>query len=335
MLLTNWKTSLTTVLCAAAFSQLALAQVAPPTILQVDVENLLGYLEDSNDFAKFATDPNATTSVQPRDFGVTVAIGDIVAVNGQPARGTLTRVRRRIELRRNPNATEAIADTVRAGVSADTYEILRSDGTPVGTIVTYGLMAGSPAPGAPLSITQANYAIVGGTGAFFGARGQLGQIALATPSRAASITEDPANRRTYGGGKVQYVLHIIAVTHPEIVNTPAGPAVVHSDFSPVTAANPAKAGEVLIMRATGLGPTVPGVNPGQPFPTDGLQQVNSPVAVTMNGQAAEVVNGIGWPGLVDTYRVDFRVPGGVTAGTAAIQLSAAWIAGSPVNIPIQ
>jgi len=91
----------------------------------------------------------------------------------------------------------------------------------------------------------------------------------------------------------------------------------------------------LIVRATGPGPTVPGVNPGQPFPTDALQQVNSPVAVTVNGQAAEVVNGIGWPGLVDTYRVDFRVPAGATGGTAAIQLSAAWIPGSSVNIPIQ
>ena len=109
----------------------------------------------------------------------------------------------------------------------------------------------------------------------------------------------------------------------------------HADFSPVTSAKSAKAGEVLIVRATGLGPTVPGVNSGQPFPSDALQAVNSPVAVTVNGQAADVVNSIGWPGLVATYRVDFRMPDGATGGTAAIQLSAAWIAGSSVNIPIQ
>jgi len=123
---------------------------------------------------------------------------------------------------------------------------------------------------------------------------------------------------------------------PQIVTTSGGsPTVLHADFSAVTAAKPAKAGEVLIMQATGLGPTVPGVNPGQPFPTDPLQAVNSPVVVTMNGQAAEVVNSIGWPGLVDTYRVDFRVPNGTSAGTAAIQLAAAWIAGAAVNVPTQ
>ena len=55
----------------------------------------------------------------------------------------------------------------------------------------------------------------------------------------------------------------------------------------------------------------------------------------MNRQAAQVVNAIGWPGLVNTYRVDFQVPAGLTSGMAAIQLSAAWIAGPAVNIPVQ
>jgi uncharacterized protein (TIGR03437 family) len=66
-----------------------------------------------------------------------------------------------------------------------------------------------------------------------------------------------------------------------------------------------------------------------------LQDINSPLDVTVNGQAAAVINKIGWPGLVDTYRVDFRVPDGTAAGIAAIQLTAAWISGIAVNIPIQ
>lgn len=123
---------------------------------------------------------------------------------------------------------------------------------------------------------------------------------------------------------------------PQVVTASGGsPAVLHADFSAVTAAKPAKAGEVLIVKATGLGPTVPSVDPGQPFPTDTILQVNSPIAVTVNGQNAELVNSIAWPGLVDTYRVDFRVPDGIAPGTAMIQLSAAWIAGSSVSIPVQ
>jgi uncharacterized protein (TIGR03437 family) len=77
------------------------------------------------------------------------------------------------------------------------------------------------------------------------------------------------------------------------------------------------------------------VDPGQPFPADAILPVNSPVAVTVNGNPAEAINSIGWPGLTDTYRVDFRVPGGTTAGTASIQLTAAWIAGPAVRIATQ
>ena len=128
---------------------------------------------------------------------------------------------------------------------------------------------------------------------------------------------------------------MIPMSVPQIVTTAGGPAVFHSDFSPVTAAKPAKAGEVLIVEATGLGPTVPGVDPGQPFPTDALFQVNSPLDVTVNGRPAEVINNTGWPGLVDTYRIDFRVPDGTTAGMAPIQITAAWIAGPALRIAIQ
>ncbi|MEO7143920.1 MAG: hypothetical protein ABI165_10520 [Bryobacteraceae bacterium] len=116
------------------------------------------------------------------------------------------------------------------------------------------------------------------------------------------------------------------------------PAVFHADFSPVTATKPASADETLIAMAKGLGPTVPGVDPGQPFPAypaGQLQPVNSPVDVMVNGIVAEVMNKIGWPGLVDIYRADFRAPAGTTSGMAAIQLSAAWMQGPATNIPVQ
>jgi len=59
------------------------------------------------------------------------------------------------------------------------------------------------------------------------------------------------------------------------------------------------------------------------------------VVVTVNGQAAEVVNKVGWPGSVDTYRVDFRIPEGAAAGTTSIQLIVAWIVGPEVKISVQ
>ena len=108
------------------------------------------------------------------------------------------------------------------------------------------------APGAPLATTANNVAIVGGTGAFLGARGESGQGMSFAPIRGASITEDPSNRRKIAGGKGQSVIYLIPMERPEIVITSGGPAIFHADFSPITAAKPAKAGEVVIVRATGL-----------------------------------------------------------------------------------
>lgn len=170
-------------------------------------------------------------------------------------------------------------------------------------------------------------------------RGQSNLGAEPVVTRQASVNEDPANRRRHGGGSARFFLHLIPMSRPEIVVTANGPEVFHgADFSLVTAAKPAKAGEVLIARATGLWPTRPGVNPAQPFPAypaNPLQVVNSPVDVTVNGQSAAVTNAFGWPTQVDMYRVDFQLPDGTAAGMAAIQLTAAWITGSPVTIPIQ
>ncbi len=339
MLMRHWKTALATALCAAACSHLGLAQVAAPSILQIDIANHVLYFNDTSDVTKYGTDPNAATTLHAGSFGRGVAIADIVAVNGQRVMGTHSKAAGGNSLRTAPGPGQGIADTVRSGLAVATFEILKSDGTPIGTIFATGLAGGDAPPGSPSSATGGtNFVITGGTGAFLGVRGQMG-VAANPPGvavqRAASMTEDPANRRLNGGGTQRWVAHLIPMSAPQIVTTASGPAVFHSDLSPVTAAKPAKAGEVLIVEATGLGPTVPGVNPGQPFPTDSLFQVNSPVDVTVNGRPAEVINNIGWGGLVDTYRIDFRVPDGTTAGMASIQITAAWIAGPGVRIAIQ
>ena len=65
------------------------------------------------------------------------------------------------------------------------------------------------------------------------------------------------------------------------------------------------------------------------------QEVNSPLEVTLNGKAADVLNKIGWPGTTDAYRVDIRVPDGTAPGMAALRLTAAFIPGREVRIPVQ
>jgi hypothetical protein len=334
-----WKTVFATALCAAAYSQPSLAQGAPPVILNVDIENVVQYVDDTTDFTKLATVPGATVGGAPLNFRRFIILADIVAVNGTPAKGTLVESARAITMRPSPTPGQAIADVTRNNQSEFAFEILTVDGNQIGTVVGTAIGNGPAPPGAPQLITQGNNPITGGTGAFMGARGLMGQFttaALTSTQRVASMAEDPANRRINGGAKQKYILYIIPMTRPGIVLTAAGPAIVHSsDFSLVTASKPAAPGEVLSMVVTGLGPTRPGVDPGQPFPSAPLATVNSPVEVTVNGKAAAVLGAAGYPGSVDTYQVNFRVPSDAASGPAAVSVSAAWIAGPAANISVQ
>jgi uncharacterized protein (TIGR03437 family) len=340
MLLLHWKTALATALCAAACSQLGLAQVAAPSILQIDIANHVLYFNDTSDVTKYGTDPNVATTLHPGSFGRGVAIADIVAVNGQRVMGTHTKDAGGNSLRTAAGPGQGIADTVRNGLAVATFEILKSDGTPIGTIFVTGLAGGDAPPGSPSSVTGGNnFVITGGTGAFLGVRGQMG-VAANPPGvavqRAASMTEDPANRRRNGGGTQRWVAHLIPMSAPQIITTGAGPAVSHSsDFSPVTSSKPAAAGEVLSLFATGLGPTVPAVDPGQPFPSSPAATVNSPIEVKVNGNSAEVLGAVGFPGSVEGYQVNFRMPPGTAKGVATIQVTAAWIVGTAVEIAVQ
>ena len=131
------------------------------------------------------------------------------------------------------------------------------------------------------------------------------------------------------------VIELIPLRTPEVVVTALGPAIVHAnDFSPVTSDKPAKAGEVLTLIASGLGPTQPGVDPGQPFTASPVQLVNSPIDVLVNGRAGEVLYAGGFPDSVDNYQVNFRMPGDAASGLASVQVGSAWVIGSAVKIPV-
>jgi len=320
---------------------------AGASTLMIELDNVVEYQIDTSDLSKWGINPNSTPGKIAQAMGVgcagvpIIGYGDIVAINGQPARGTYAI--RGVSVCMSPTprpGLEAISDATWNSIRDETYEILQSDGiTPVGTIMTYGLSSGMPTPPGPPAGSK-NSAITGGTGAFFGVRGQRGQrnalLSGAVGERTASITEDPAKRRQNGGGHLLTVLYVIPMFRPEVVITPNGPAVAHSsDFSLVSSAKPATAGEVLSLFATGLGPTRASLAPGQPFPSSPLAVVNSPIDVRVNGKSAEVLGAVGFPGAVDTYQVNFRVPPDISPGAATIQITAAWIPGAPVIIAVK
>ena len=320
----------------------ARGQTPPPTILEIDMENVVGYVDDVADPAKKATSPSV--SPLPSGFSVTfksnLTLGDIVAVSGKPAKGLFVQeFQPRVAATTALTPGRAIADISGGCQIQAGFMIVQADGTPIGTIMATGTTALGPPPGAPTTATSINLAVVGGTGAFLGARGQA-SVVRASGVRSASMLEDPAYRRVNGGGTQRYVIHLIPMNWPEVMATATGPAIFHgADFSLVTPEKPARAGEWLVMSATNLGPTRPGIDPGQPFPAwaPGKEYlVNSPLEVTVGGQPAEVRNAIGWPGQTNIYRVDFRVPDGVKPGLAtSLAVTAAWIAGPEVTIPVR
>lgn len=311
------------------------AQAPAPVLLEIDIENYVQYWDDGGDPSKFTKDANQRTNTLGT-FMSNLHLGDIVAVNGRPARGTYINRTQLIRLSPTMAPGQTIADTSRSGgPGIQSFEILQPDGTPVGTIMGQWLVGGSAPPGSPVAISAGNGAIIGGTGAFLNVRGQCGVAAGAT-GRNTSYAEDPANRRLFGGGRLRMLLYLAPMARPEIQATATGPAVVHSnDFSVVTTGKPAKAGEVLSIFATGLGPVRANVDPGKPFPTSPLAAVNSPVEVMVNGISAEVLAAVGYPGSADGYQVNFRVPAGMSPGMATLQVITAWIPSSSVSIAIQ
>jgi hypothetical protein len=313
----------------------ASAQTPASTILTIEMENVVQYQENFANLSK-----NGTSAVMeapigpPSTFSPGYFIADIATINGKKSKGTTFARNLYVNFNPNPSGSQALADINRAQAMEILLEIQQADGTAVGTIVLTGVTAGGPPLGAPKSAPTGNFAVIGGTGAFLGARGQAATIS--NSFRATSTFENPINRRTFPAGVWKLAIQLLSLTTPEVFSTTSGPAIVHaSDFSLVTAAKPAHPGEVLTLFATGLGPTRPGVDPGQVFTASPAQIVSSPIDVLVNGTAGEVLFSGGYPNTVDNFQVNFRMPGDVASGSASIQLSAAWVVGTEVKIPVQ
>src|SRR5262249_61590737 len=120
-----------------------------------EICNLIDYKFDPSYPSRFVTNSVTTQGGINLATGPCVGvsllgIGDIVAVNGQPASGTYTSRGMAVCMSTSPQPWHAIADTTRASIRYETYEILQSDGvTPVGTVMTNGMNNGGPSPPGP------------------------------------------------------------------------------------------------------------------------------------------------------------------------------------------
>ena len=88
------------ILITAGYINPARGQASPATLL-VELENVVEYQVDTTDLSKWGANPNITPGSVAKGMGVgcvgvpIVGYGDIVSVNGQPARGTWAEPTRR------------------------------------------------------------------------------------------------------------------------------------------------------------------------------------------------------------------------------------------------
>jgi uncharacterized protein (TIGR03437 family) len=291
------------------------------SVLTIQTENVVTYVGDVTDPSKLALSTTQATPGSTRAFAESITVGDVVSINGRPAKGLWQS--RSLSMGYSPTAASgfAIADSAEGAPGECKWAILTSDGVLVGRFQEGGV---------------GTHQITGGSGIFLGIHGTQTTVQTVQALRRASMTEDPSQRRVLGGGTLVHTFHIAASYPPAFLGSDAAPTVYHADFSPVNSASPAKAGELLIARVTNLGYTSPNTNPGDTFPSSApYNSVIAPVEVIVDGQTQDAANKIGWPGETNVYRVDFSVPSGTSSGVIQLQLRAAGISGPPVFIPVK
>jgi uncharacterized protein (TIGR03437 family) len=125
----------------------------------------------------------------------------------------------------------------------------------------------------------------------------------------------------------------VAATAPAIFFYPVAAVLKNADYSLVSSSNPAKAGDALVVYATGLGTTNPPVPPGQLVP-DGVLANTATVTASIGGKPATVIYSIATSHSIGLYQVAVTVPAGVT-GTVPLTLQQGGVASNTVNISVK
>jgi uncharacterized protein (TIGR03437 family) len=120
---------------------------------------------------------------------------------------------------------------------------------------------------------------------------------------------------------------------PAIFFYPVPAILKNVNYSLVSATNPARAGDVLLVYATGLGKTTPANRTGALSANDSFAQT-APVTATIGGKPAAIVYSIASPGFAGLYQVAVTVPSGVTGNVPLVIIAGAATSNS-VTIAVQ
>jgi len=253
------------------------AQVPPPVIVTIDLENIVVYAGDTPDISKLAAATSRTTVVPSNNFYPVLWVSDIVAVNGKPAKGTWTV--RGNQLFRSPTlaAGTAIADS--GGAFFDwIFDLMQRDGTPVGSLMAVGTGGEARHAGSSYSDPPGQYDgdrrhwhVPGSTRPSW-ARWEHGRPADCLHERGSCSS--PRAWRRHPSLRVSSISHVPAGRHYDSQRGPLSsmPATTHWSRRPDRRV-PVKS---FPCSPRDSAPHDQGLIPGQPFPASPLQPVNSP-----------------------------------------------------------
>jgi uncharacterized protein (TIGR03437 family) len=147
-----------------------------------------------------------------------------------------------------------------------------------------------------------------------------GQISAIVPyAVGSSIARIQVNNN---GVLSNVVTEFVNLTAPGVFTVPPGGvgygAVLHGDYSLVTAQSPAQVGETVSVYLTGLGTTNPVIQDGSAGPAS--SQTNNTISVYIGGVEATVSYSGLAPQLAGLYQINVTVPSGVTAGDNPLQI---------------
>jgi uncharacterized protein (TIGR03437 family) len=121
---------------------------------------------------------------------------------------------------------------------------------------------------------------------------------------------------------------------PGMAANPDGSVIAqHADYSLVTAANPAKPGEVLIIYLAGMGTTSPRIASGYPTPLL-LVPVTVQPTITVDGQPANIAYAGLTPTGVGLYQINFTVPANARAGDLNLVVTQDGVTSNTTTLPV-
>jgi uncharacterized protein (TIGR03437 family) len=258
------------------------------------------------------TVPGATPDVQsPQDIAVTLAVG--IRTPTLNSGGIV-------------NGASFVSQVVAPGAIVSAFGV--DLGPAEGALAT---LVGGKLP-TELSGTSLTFDTTKGPLFYVGAMQINVQVPWEMAGKASTMVQ--VSRAGLNGPQVQLTFRD---ADPGIFIAGGRPAILNQSARQVLPAEPAAAGEVLTLYATGLGllDAAAGQVTGQPFPQSPLYNTRTRAAITVGSRDAEVLYSGVAPNFVGLYQVNFRVPAGLTAGDQPLILAIGTIQTAPVQLAVR